>query len=126
MRKIIKFNIPKIFLTILMCFFSFNGVKAQYIKEPPIPLYFSNSQKHDSIKAANEKMIAIQSTALKESSRKNDSLQNLIQKSVLENTVQITWLYAFTILLIIINVVLLLSNSRLRKRLAQVKDLQKR
>jgi hypothetical protein len=124
MQPNIKAYAPSIFFLILLSYLSVTRAYAQYVTEPPIPVYIVCPYHEDSLRTAFESSLLTNSSPLVYAIKRYDSLQILVQKSSAENTVHFTWLCTLIALLGTMNMILLFTTSRMRKELVQIKRLE--
>jgi hypothetical protein len=110
------FTLAVIFLSLL----PIEKTYAQNVTEPPIPIYVFNSHQKDSIKASHEKMLLSNSLLLANTQKRCDSLERQIQTLSAEDSTYFIWLYIFIGILLLINIVLFISTSNMKKKLEQV------
>jgi hypothetical protein len=121
MNKNFKTIIYMFFFAILLSHVPNSSIKAQHVTEPPIPIYIVCPYHQDSLRNAYENSIAANGFALAYTIKNYDTLQMQVQKSSSENSTHFAWLYTLIALLGTMNIILLLSTSRIRKELAQLK-----
>lgn len=96
------------------------------VPEPPIPVFFENSARPDSLSGGQEGLILTNASSLNFILQRYDSLQGQIQKSTAQGTVHFIWLYSLVAVLGAMNIILLFFVSRMRKELSDVKRLEHR
>jgi hypothetical protein len=116
-----------IICTTILCCIQFNRTLAQdtsNVKEPPIPVYIISPFHEDSLRTAYEGSMRGNDSAYINTTKKLDTLQQQVQKSSAESTIHFIWLYTLVALLGIMNIVVLVLVSRIRKELSQMKHLE--
>ncbi len=122
-----SFKVISIICILLLSCIQFNKTIAQdnsNVKEPPIPVYLVSPYHEDSLCAAYEGYMQGNVQAYVNIINKVDTIQRRIQKSSAESTVHFIWLYSLVALLGIMNIVLLILTSRIRKEMVQIKRLE--
>jgi hypothetical protein len=123
----LKSKVVVLICVILLTCIQFNKILAQdntNVKEPPVPVYFISPYHEDSLNASYEESTRSNRLSFDSINKKLDTIQQQGQKSSAESTIHFIWLYTLLALLGIMNIVILLSASRIKKEVAQLKHFE--
>ena len=92
----------------------------QTSSEPAIPVYVVCPYHADSLRAVYESAFPTATSALGVLSKRTDTLRTLVQKSSVQLSTNLTWLYGLLILVTLMNIALLVSMLQLRRQVSNL------
>jgi hypothetical protein len=124
MERNFKLHLGICFSIILTVCISVRPILAQEnakVKEPPVPVYVLSPYREDSLNDASKGITQAMNRANDALLKKLDTLQIQTQKSSAESTAHFIWLYSLIAMLGIMNIILLIFSSHLKKDLVQLR-----
>ncbi len=124
MQQKMKLRLSSFFYAIFVVCLFIRPLSAQEnanVKEPPVPVYVLSPYHEDSLSDASTGITQAMNQANDALLKKLDTLQLQTQKSSAESTAHFIWLYTLIALLGIMNIILLVFSSHLKKDLVQLR-----
>jgi hypothetical protein len=116
---------PRIVLSIAVTLVIASGVATGQTKpaspEPAIPVYVVCPYHEDSLRAVYESAFPTATSALGVLSKRTDTLTAMVQKSSVQLSTNLTWIYALLILVTLMNIVLLATSMQMRRQVARLR-----